>query len=140
MQHIHNKGNHKQRPTSTSASPPTSTTFPKNINSPQKRPKRNRRLQHLTESRPPTIRPAYHRRQCDEPREPKQCRQAIDTCDGEFVRQAGGKTGRELEVEVCEEGPDGGEEEEVDLGGGGVVDVVIAVGVAVEEVVGVVDG
>jgi len=47
------------------------------------------------------------------------------------VRQAGGKAGRELEVEVCEEGPDGGEEEEVDLGGGGV-----AVGV----VVGVVDG
>lgn len=56
------------------------------------------------------------------------------------MRQAGGKAGRELEVEVCEEGPDGGEEEEVDLGGGGVVDVVIAVGVAVEEVVGVVDG
>lgn len=56
------------------------------------------------------------------------------------MRQAGGKAGRELEVEVCEEGPEGGEEEEVDLGGGGVVDVIVAVGVAVEEVVGVVDG
>lgn len=56
------------------------------------------------------------------------------------MRQAGGKAGRELEVEVCEECPEGGEEEEVDLGGGGAVDVVVAVGVAVEEVVGVVDG
>lgn len=54
--------------------------------------------------------------------------------DGKLVSQAVGKAVRELEVEVCEEG---GEKEEVELGGGGVVDGVVAVGLAVGEVGGV---
>ena len=54
--------------------------------------------------------------------------------------QRGRKAGSEFDIKVCEQRPDGREEEEVDLGGGGAVDVVVAVRVAVEEGVGVVDG
>lgn len=56
------------------------------------------------------------------------------------MRQGRGKAGRELEAEVCEEGPEGGEEEEVELRRGGAGDGVVAVGVAVDGGGGVVDG
>lgn len=55
--------------------------------------------------------------QGDEAGEPEQHGQRLGGEDGELVRGGGDAPGREDEVEQREEGPDGGEDEEVDLGG-----------------------
>ena len=63
--------------------------------------------------------PGHEGRERDEAGEPEEHRQRVEGDDGVLVRQARQVDGREGEVGRCQEGPDGGEEEEVDLGGGG---------------------
>lgn len=61
--------------------------------------------------------PQEHR-QRHKPGEPKHARQRIQGQDGVLVGEAREVDGAEGEVDGYEEGPEGDEDEEVDLGGG----------------------
>ena len=61
-------------------------------------------------------------RQGDPAREPEDHGHGIEGQDGEFVRCRGEEARGEGEVEQGQEGPDGDEDEEVDAGGGGIVE------------------
>ena len=63
----------------------------------------------------------------DEAREPEEHGDGIEGQHGELVGEAGEVAGHEGEVGRHEEGPDGGEDEEVDGGGGGVDGEVVVV-------------